>query len=357
MLRPAPFSSLHGSNRPFPRVAVTAGLILTTASCARAPAIFGTYGLAADRIAVLGWVFTIVGCAVLAVVSVLLVMALTRRRKRIAESDESTLEYSGSDHAVRWILIGGIAIPAVILFFTFLVTLVIQAEVSSPPRKAVATIEVTGHRWWWEAKYVEADSSETAITANEIHVPVGEPVRLVLLSADVIHSFWVPRLAGKTDVIPGSRNTMWIQADKPGVYWGECAEYCGLQHSHMNFTVVAESPEAFRSWLAIQRQPAAVATDTATDTLIARGLDTFRRSGCAACHSIRGTDAQGRIGPDLTHLASRNLIAAGTLTNTRGNLAGWISNAQALKPGSGMPAMKLSSQDLKTLLAYLETLK
>jgi len=338
----------------FPRLAMTAGLILTTASCARAPAIFGTYGLAADRIAVLGWVFTIVGCAVLAVVSVLLVIALIRRRKRIADHSESTLAYSRSDHAMRWILIGGIAVPAVILFCTFLVTLVIQAEISSPPRTTVATIEITGHRWWWEAKYLDADSDATAITANEIHVPVGEPVRLVLLSADVIHSFWVPRLAGKTDVIPGSRNTMWMQADQPGVYWGECAEYCGLQHAHMNFTVVAESPQAFRNWLALQRQPAAAA---ATDTLVARGLDAFKRSGCAACHSIRGTDAQGAVAPDLTHLASRSMIAAGTLTNTPGNLAGWISNAQALKPGSGMPEMKPSPQDLHTLVAYLETLK
>lgn len=326
---------------------------LIAVSCAGAPAIFGTHGLAADRIAVLGWVFTIISCVVLAVVTVLVIVALVRRRKTPADGAANAIEHSGSVSAVRWIVIGGIIVPAITLVASFLVTLVIQAEVSNPPRHPVATIEVTGHRWWWEVRYLGAGPNETVLTANEIHVPVGEPVRLELASADVIHSFWVPQLAGKTDVIPGLRNTMWMQADQAGVYWGECAEYCGLQHAHMNLTVVAESPAAFRRWLAQQRQPAAGLTDSAT----AEGPNAFRRSGCAICHSIQGTDAQGRVGPDLTHLASRSLIAAGTLPNTPGNLAGWIANAQALKPGSGMPTMTLSPQDLRTLLTYLETLK
>lgn len=346
-----PLASSFTSSAALP-VVLPLALALAAVSCAGAPAIFGTHGLAADRIAVLGWVFTIISCVVLAVVTVLVIVALVRRRNPVADGATNAIEHSG--HAVRWIVVGGIIVPAITLIASFLVTLVIQAEVSSPSRRPVATIEVTGHRWWWEVKYLGAGPNGAVVTANEIHVPVGQPVRLDLVSADVIHSFWVPQLAGKTDVIPGLRNTMWMQADQAGVYWGECAEYCGLQHTHMNLTVVAESPAAFRNWMAHQRQAVAAPP---LDSASAEGLNTFRRTGCAICHSIRGTDAQGRIGPDLTHLASRSRIAAGTLPNTPGNLAGWIANAQAIKPGSGMPTMMLSPQDLRTLLSYLETLK
>lgn len=326
-------------------------LLVSASACARAPAIFGTQGLAADRIAVLGWVFTAIGCVVFVVVSVLVVIALLRRRPPSGGPESYRLEER--KRAVRWIVIGGIIVPAITLASTFIVTLVIQAELSSPPRHPVATIQVTGHRWWWEVKYLGDGPDGGVVTANEIHVPVGEPVRLELVSADVIHSFWVPQLAGKTDVIPGLRNTMWMQADEPGTYWGECAEYCGLQHAHMNLTVVAESEAAFQKWMAQQRKPAVKDT---TDSVSVAGLHAFRQSGCAICHSIQGTDAQGHIGPDLTHLASRSRIAAGTLANTRGNLAGWIANSQALKPGNQMPTMTLTPTELRDILAYLETL-
>ena len=325
--------------------------VLSASACAGSPAIFGTHGLAADRIAVLGWVFTIIGSIVVTVVTLLVVVALLRHRPA-ADPTSDRIENRG--RAVRWIVIGGIIVPAITLVSSFIVTLVIQAEVSTPPRQPIATIEVTGHRWWWEVKYLGSGPTGGVVTANEIHVPVGEPVRLELASADVIHSFWVPQLAGKTDVIPGLRNTMWMQADEPGTYWGECAEYCGLQHSHMNLQVVAESGAAFQKWIAQQRKPAA---SDSSDLVTVAGLDAFHRSGCAVCHSIQGTDAQGRIGPDLTHLASRSRIAAGTLTNTRGNLAGWIANSQALKPGNQMPTMALTPVQLRDILAYLETLK
>lgn len=327
-------------------------LLPAAAGCARAPAIFGTRGLAADRIAVLGWVFTIIGSIVVAVVAVLVVVALVRHRSPPADSASTRME--DRERAVHWIVIGGIIVPAITLVASFIVTLVIQAEVSNPPRTPVATIEVTGHRWWWEVKYLGAGANGGVVTANEIHIPVGEPVRLELVSADVIHSFWVPQLAGKTDVIPGLRNTMWMQADEPGTYWGECAEYCGLQHSHMNLTVVAESDAAFQKWMTQQRKPAA---QDASDPVRVAGLDAFHRSGCASCHTIRGTDAQGPDAPDLTHIASRSRIAAGTLINTRGNLAGWIANSQALKPGNQMPTMAPSPLALRNILAYLETLK
>ena len=326
-------------------------LVLSASACARAPAIFGTHGLAADRIAVLGWVFTIIGSIVVTVVTLLVVVALLRRRPAV---DPTSNRIENRGRAVHWIVIGGIIIPAITLVSSFIVTLVIQAEVSTPPRQPVATIEVTGHRWWWEVKYLGTGPIGGVVTANEIHIPVGQPVRLELASADVIHSFWVPQLAGKTDVIPGLHNTMWMEADEPGTYWGECAEYCGLQHSHMNLEVVAESDAAFQKWMAQQRKPAAEDT---SDPVSVAGLDAFHRSGCAKCHTIRGTDAQGPDAPDLTHIASRSRIAAGTLINTRGNLAGWIANSQALKPGNQMPTMAPSASALRDILAYLETLK
>jgi cytochrome c oxidase subunit 2 len=189
-------------------------------------------------------------------------------------------------------------------------------------------------------------------TANEIHIPVGRPVRFEVVAGDVIHSFWIPELAGKTDLIPGQRNVMWLEADHPGVYRGQCAEYCGMQHSKMAMSVVADPPAAFGAWLARQRLPAA----SPSDPDMVAGEAVFTTSACALCHTIRGTPARGRVGPDLTHLASRRMIAAGTLPNTRGYLAGWIANPQALKPGNVMPAVPLRPTELQVLITYLQSL-
>ena len=190
------------------------------------------------------------------------------------------------------------------------------------------------------------------MTANEVHIPLGKPVRLELTSDDVIHSFWIPQLAGKTDVIPGQRNIAWIEADAPGIYRGACTEYCGQQHANMASFVVAQSPTEFAQWLDHQRTAARL-----PDSAAAAGLAVFESAACASCHTIRGTSAAGRIGPDLTHLESRATIAAGMLENTRGNLAGWITNPQTIKPGNVMPAVPLRSRDLQSLLAYLGTLR
>jgi cytochrome c oxidase subunit 2 len=312
---------------------------------------FGTAGPAAHEIAVLGWVLTIISLAVLVVVSLILLAALFRQRAaRAAQPDGVVIRPNGSITLIVW---GGIVIPAIILVCALLFTLFVQSAVATPPDPPVATIRIVGHRWWWQVIYTANAPDQQVGTANEIHVPVGQPVRLELASADVIHSFWVPKLAGKTDVIPGQQNTMWMQADKPGVYWGECAEYCGLQHTHMNLLVVAQSPSDFRHWLAQQRQPPAPPTDLVTAT----GERVFERSACAACHTVAGTTAMGQMGPDLTHLASRRTLAAGTLANTPGNLAGWIANAQGIKPGNDMPTMTLPPGDLQALVAWLETLQ
>jgi cytochrome c oxidase subunit II len=214
-------------------------------------------------------------------------------------------------------------------------------------------VKITGSQWWWEIEYVDSASSRRLVTANELHIPVGAPIRIELAARDVIHSFWVPRLHGKLDMVPGHRNVMWLRADSAGVYRGQCAEFCGHQHAKMALTVVAEPREAFDAWLNHQLQPAP--PPATTDQI--RGREVFESSTCLMCHTIRGTSAAASTGPDLTHLASRGTIAAGTLPNTRGNLGGWITDPHSIKPGVKMPANSLSPDDLHALLSYLESLR
>ena len=222
----------------------------------------------------------------------------------------------------------------------------------TPPPDAIQ-IRVTGRQWFWDVEYRDSLPSRWATTANEIHVPVGRPVVFQLRSTDVIHSFWVPNLGVKRDMIPGQETSIWFQADTPGVYRGQCAEFCGYQHAKMSFLVVAEPPAQFAAWLDRQRDTAR----TPTDSLARRGQEVFLASTCVMCHAIQGTPAGSRVGPNLTHLASRRTIAAGTLPNTRGHLAGWIVDPQQIKPGVRMPPNALAPGDLQALLAYLESLR
>jgi cytochrome c oxidase subunit 2 len=220
------------------------------------------------------------------------------------------------------------------------------------PQQAL-TIDVTGHQWWWEVQYEDPDPSKRIGTANEIHVPVGEPVQLKLRAADVIHSFWAPNLNGKQDLIPGYQATLWFRADTAGVYRGQCAEFCGLQHAKMAFYIVAEPPVKFAAWMA-----AGAATPTPpTDPTLLYGQRVFMSSGCALCHAIGGTEAKATVGPDLTHFKSRSSIAAGTLSNTRANVTSWIEDPAAFKPGVRMPALPFKPAELNALVSYLETLK
>jgi len=215
-------------------------------------------------------------------------------------------------------------------------------------------VEVTGHQWWWEVKYPDsAEPTHQIVTANEIHIPIHKPILLRLDTRDVIHSLWIPNLHGKRDLIPGRVNKIIIEADHPGVYRGQCAEFCGLQHAHMALTVIAEGPEQFAKWKAHQGEGAP--TPLTPDQ--ARGQQVFLGAPCANCHNITGIDASATLGPDLTHFRSRSTLAAGLLQNTRGNLAGWITNAQAIKPGAQMPANQMSAVELQNLLAYLDTLR
>lgn len=215
-------------------------------------------------------------------------------------------------------------------------------------------LEVTGHQWWWTVKYLDKDSvSQSVETANEIHVPVGRPVIVTLKSDDVIHSLWMPNLAGKRDLIPGRTAQLTFQADKPGPYRGQCAEFCGYQHALMALLVVADPPEQYEAWLQAQRQPA----PEPADAVAQRGKVLFQSTSCAMCHAVQGTPAQGRHAPDLTHVASRQTLAAGTLPNTPEALAGWIADPQKHKPGTNMPATPLSPQDLQAIVAYLGGLR
>lgn len=260
---------------------------------------------------------------------------------------------AGDDRGpTRWVLGGGVALPAVVLAPLFVFTLYTLGQLTPPQSADSIDVLITGKQWWWDVLYLGDEPQDQIRDANELHIPVGRQVRIQLRSSDVIHSFWVPGLQGKMDLIPGRVNTTWIQADSAGVYRGECAEYCGMQHTRMQFRVVAHPPSEFTAWVEKNRSPAVPPPDSASR----EGQAVFLTSGCAFCHQIRGTPARGTVGPDLTHLASRRTLAAGTLPNTKGHLAGWVGNPQAIKPGNKMPRIPLQPRELHALLAYLGTL-
>ncbi|MDD5494572.1 MAG: c-type cytochrome [Dehalococcoidia bacterium] len=221
-----------------------------------------------------------------------------------------------------------------------------------PSHTPALTLDVRAHQWWWEVRYRNDEPSRIFTTANEIHIPTEKPVRINLPTADVIHSFWVPQLAGKMDVIPGQANSTWIQADKAGDYSGPCTEYCGAQHAHMALHVIAQAPDDFAAW----REGQVSAAPTPQSERLQQGQKVFL-TRCSVCHAVRGTGAGGNLGPDLTHVASRGTIAAGWLVNNAANNAAWINNAQALKPGSSMPSLHLPPEELTKVVAYLGSLK
>ncbi|MEP9325938.1 cytochrome c oxidase subunit II [Paraburkholderia phymatum] len=295
----------------------------------------------------LGWALAALSMSVIAIIALLLVLAIARRRRMPVDArlpqDETV--------ALRWIY-AGTGISSVALFAALAYTLVTLDSVAAPSRAPALTLTVTAYDWWWKVDYAEAGGAPAFSVANEIHIPVGTPVKIVLKSADVIHAFWVPQLAGKTQTIPGQINEQWIEADAPGVYRGQCSQFCGAQHAHMAFEVVAQDAAAFDAWRREQAQPAVRVT---ADALAAHGQELFQ-ARCAGCHTIRGTEANGAQAPDLTHLNSRRLIAAGALTNTPGHQLDWIRHAQRIKPDSLMPSIALTSSEASALSAYLATL-
>jgi cytochrome c oxidase subunit 2 len=323
---------------------------------ARQPSMLDTAGPRAAEIAWLWWLMLGIATVVYVVVVALLLHALFRSRpaephpsrpsRLAAWLGEPLARLAGA----TFVSVGGIVVPAIILVVLMVVTVRTMAALSAPAGSPEFTVVVTGYQYWFEVRYPDRD----VVTANEVHVPVGQPVRLAVTAVDVIHSFWVPQLQDKLDMIPGRTNTTWFQADAPGVYWGECTEYCGTAHARMAFVVVAEPREQFLAWLEQQRQPAAAPTDPVAQ----RGVQAFARERCINCHVIRyGSDrAGGNAGPDLTHVGGRRTIAAGTLPTNRDTLAAWIADPQRLKPGNLMPNLD-DATAAREIAAYLEGLK
>jgi len=330
------------------RLLLAAPLVWLMLACSGNQHALDTRGPVAAKVATLFWVMAGVGSLIFVIVMALLWWGLIRKAP---DGGARPLRYV---HSRNLVLLSGVVIPLVILFFFTLGSASVERDVGKPLPAGTLTIEVIGHQWWWEIHYLDWRGKRHATTANEMVLPVGRPVRLLLQSADVIHSFWVPQLAGKTDLIPGKTNVSWVQADKPGVFRGQCAEFCGLQHAHMGLMAEAVSPEMFEAWLARQRAPAALLTDPA----LIRGQQVFLAAQCMMCHTIRGTSAVAQLGPDLTHIGSRRMIAAATLPNTRGHLAAWILKAQDIKPGNFMPNNHtLDGESLNALLDYLQSLQ
>jgi cytochrome c oxidase subunit 2 len=305
-----------------------------------APAITSPRSEAAERVEGLWWTTFWISAVVVAIVTVLILVAVARAR---APGDD------GIDRRpVTWgppfIVIAGLVVSGAILAATFYLSLRELDALAGPPGEPVLSIEVVGRNWWWEVRYPNG-----AATANEIRIPAGQPVEIRLSTADVIHTFWVPELQVKKDQIPGMDNTLWLLAREPGRYRGQCAEFCGLQHARMAFYVEALAPEAFEAWLAAEAAPA---RDPATASARS-GRDIFLRSSCAGCHAIRGTTASGTLGPDLTHVASRQTLAAGVLPLARDTMHDFVANAQRAKPGAMMPPTELAPAEVTAVVDYL----
>ena len=324
-----------------------AAMILLLSGCSGVQSALDPASPQAARISNLWWLMVGVCSAVLLCVTGFLVYAICHPRPSDVGAAEARVE--------RRLTLGvaGATAVTVVILFVLLVASISTGRGLAPPSADPLTIEVTGHQWWWEVRYLDPVPSQQVTTANEIHVPVGRPVLLKLTSRDVIHSLWAPNLQGKRDLIPGHTTSIAFQAETPGVYRGQCAEFCGYQHAYMAFLIVAEPPDQFAAWLELQRQPAAQPGDKIQQA----GQEVFVSAACAFCHTIQGTPAGGKMAPDLTHLSSRRTIAAGTLPNTRGHLAAWIIDPQNIKPGNKMPPNNLNPGDLQALLAYLEGLK
>jgi cytochrome c oxidase subunit 2 len=282
--------------------------------------------------AVLIWLF-VVGCAVYA----------TRIRPAVHENFAGT----------AFIVGGGVILPVVVLSALLTYSFLLAREQVAVPGDGLR-IEVIGKQWWWEVRYFPPGAEEPVIGANEVRLPAGQPVEVSLRATDVIHSFWIPNLAGKTDMIPGSVNRMVIQADAPGEFRGQCAEYCGGPHALMAFYAVAMAPDDFAAWLEREARPAR----TPEEPFLVEGRELFLASGCGACHTIRGIAAEGELGPDLTHVGGRRSLAAGILPNNVGTIAGWIADPQRIKPNNKMPAFNtFSGEELRALAAYLASLE
>ena len=293
---------------------------------------------------------TAVSVGGLALITGLLVYAWVTRRRRGVGADSA--DPHPGEKPAWFVVVGlGVAFPLMVVVALFIVGNWAIINVTQAPAESTTamTVDAIGHQWYWAFRY----PGTRAVTADELHIPVGTRVNLVATTADVIHSFWVPALNRKIDTIPGQQNRILLYANRPGIYRGQCAEFCGLQHAHMGMLVFAQPKAQFQAWLKRQAAPAA----TPTSALARRGKQVFLNGPCASCHELRGTPARGYVGPDLTHLASRTTLAGVTIPNSRSYLARWIADSQHFKPGNEMPDFELTGKQLQALVAYLEGLR
>lgn len=313
-------------------------------------------GPQAMRIEHLWWIFLAVAIAVylLSMLFVLLSVRKSRQRRQALTDDPPTLAIDAPrERRVGAVVWGSLVVTTIILFILMLSDFFAGRAIDAQKNDASMTIQLTGHQWWWEAQYVDPIPGNSFTVANELHIPVGATVQIELRSADVIHSFWIPNLHGKRDMIPDHPTRIYIKADRAGTYVGQCAEFCGFQHAKMRLVVVAEDPDTFHKWAANQWRSAVEPT---TDVQ-KRGQEVFLTRTCVMCHSISGTIAHARVGPDLSHVGSRRMLAANSIPNTHGDLGGWIADPQSIKPSVHMPPNPLPPEDLRALLEYLENLK
>lgn len=322
-------------------------LALLVSGCAAPLSTFSSGSDTAERTANLAWLMVALSAAIFVFVCVVMLVAIARRRG--SEEAVAGLDERGGG----WVLWGGTVMPVIVLSLISVVAVRVMRD--RPDRRDIATVVVTGHQWWWQLDYdLGGGASRRFRTANELHVPVGRAVLLRVTTNDVIHSFWVPSLAGKMDLLPGDTNELRIDARRAGTFTGACAEYCGAQHAHMAITVISEDSASFERWATAEAAP----ITSLVDSTAIVGQQLFATGACATCHSVRGTDARGDAGPDLTHVASRRTIAAGMLPNLFGSIEGWIANPQAIKPGAAMPTLNAySGPELRALAAYVASLR
>lgn len=338
------------------RLIAASPLLLWLTGCASVQSTFNTHGPASNQIAHLSWLMTILFLAVTAVMWVLLGWGFARRRGTLAE--HAPIDSGGGQ---AWIAIGGLAVPLVILSLIFVLglRLLMRFPLDGGKGGNASTamqhpdIEIIGHQWWWEVHYLTGQPYQHFVVANEIHIPTGRPINIELATADVMHSFWIPALHGKVDLIPGHVNFVRIEASQPGSYPGQCAEFCGEQHAHMRLLLVAQAPQDYDAWAQQQVKPAMPPTTSEARA----GEQIFLNGPCSMCHRVSGTLAGGSVAPDLTHLAGRRFIAANSFPNNTAYLEAWITHAQSLKPGAQMPNLtQFTGVQLRELVAYLQQL-
>jgi cytochrome c oxidase subunit II len=342
------------------RLPLAIALLLITHCVAAEPALgessqdaLRTVGPQAQHILDL-WRLTLGICtAVFAAVLLAFIYALWRAPRAREDTPPDVSALHRTEPGLRNAVVSAIAVSAVLLLVLIGASVLTDRALARMALEDAVNIDVTANQWWWDLRYDNPDPSQVFTTANELHIPVGRPVILKLKSNDVIHSFWVPNIAGKKDLIPGRIATLQLRADRAGIYRGQCAEFCGLQHARMSFLVIAEEPDRYEAWAGQQRQTAPEPDDSQQQ----RGKALFLSTTCVMCHAISGTEASARHAPDLTHVGGRQSLAAGVLPNTPENLAAWIANPQAHKPGVNMPAHAFEQKDLQALAAYLHSLK